>query len=146
MESVRTRSAGGIVIGDGGTVALVQSAASGFWTFPKGHVDEGETDEQTARREIMEEAGLVNLEYLDDLGEYERPHITLEGTDDLREMKVIHMFLFAAEPHAQLAPTMEMRDAKWVPYRELAEHILYLKDRAWLATVAPRVREAIQRD
>ncbi|MES2994623.1 MAG: NUDIX domain-containing protein [Patescibacteria group bacterium] len=146
MEITRTRSAGGIVLGDGGTVALVQSRSSGFWTFPKGHVDEGETDEQAARREILEEAGLTDLEYIDDLGEFERPHILPDGSDDPGETKVIKMFLFAAVPHAPLAPTMEMKDAKWVPFRELADHITYLKDRAWLATVAPRVREAIQRD
>lgn len=146
MDSVRTHSAGGIVIGDGGTVALVQSRSSGFWTLPKGHVDEGETDEEAARREIMEEAGLMNLELIDDLGEYERPHIQKDGSDDLSEIKIIHMFLFAAQPHAELEPTHEMKAAKWVSFRELADHILYPRDRAWLATVAPRVREAIQRD
>lgn len=146
MEPVRTRSAGGIVIGDHGTVVLVQSTTSGFWTLPKGHVDEGETDEEAARREIMEEAGLSELEYLDDLGEYERPHILSDGSDDPEEIKVMHMFLFAAPPHAVPCASMEMCDAKWVPFRELAGHITYLKDRAWLATIAKRVQEAIQRD
>ncbi|HEX5774815.1 MAG TPA: NUDIX domain-containing protein [Candidatus Paceibacterota bacterium] len=146
MEPVRTRSAGGIVIGDNGTVVLVQSATSGFWTLPKGHVDEGETDEEAARREIMEEAGLVELEYLDDLGEYERPHILPDGSDDPGEIKVIRMFLFAAQPHAIPCASMEMCAAKWVPFRELADSISYLKDRAWLATVAKRIQEAIQRD
>lgn len=146
MRPSRIRSAGGIVLGDGGTVVLVQSRASGFWTFPKGHVDEGETDEEAARREIEEESGLTDLELLDDLGEYERPHIMPDGSDDPDEIKVIHMYLFAAPPHATLMASHEMQDARWVPFRELAEHIAYLKDRVWFSTVAPRVREAIQRD
>ncbi len=33
--------------------------ADGHWGFPKGHVEEGETEEQTAKREILEETGLV---------------------------------------------------------------------------------------
>jgi 8-oxo-dGTP pyrophosphatase MutT (NUDIX family) len=146
MGPIRTRSAGGIVLGDGGTIALVQSRRSGFWTFPKGHVDEGETDEAAARREIAEEAGLIDLELLDDLGEYDRPHILPDGSDDPNEVKTIHMFLFAAIPHAVLAASHEMQNARWVPFRELADEIAYLKDRVWFSKIAPRVREAIQRD
>lgn len=146
MEPLHTRSAGGIVLGDGGTIALVQSRRSGFWTFPKGHVDEGETDEEAARREITEEAGLIDLELLDDLGVYDRPHIMPDGSDDPNEIKTIHMFLFAATPHAVLSASHEMQNARWVPFRELADEIAYLKDRVWFSTIAPRVREAIQRD
>lgn len=146
MLPERTKSAGGIVLGDGGTIALVQSRRSGFWTFPKGHVDPGETDEEAARREIFEEAGLTDLELLDDLGSYERPRIMPDGTDAPDEIKEIHMFLFAAQPGAALAPSHEMQDARWVSFREIADAIAYLKDRVWFSTVAPRVREAIQRD
>lgn len=32
--------------------------AYGHWGFPKGHVEEGETEEETARREILEETGI----------------------------------------------------------------------------------------
>ena len=34
-------------------------AAGGHWGFPKGHVEPGETEEETARREILEETGLT---------------------------------------------------------------------------------------
>ena len=34
------------------------------WDFPRGHVEPGEGEEQTARREIEEETGLNNLEIL----------------------------------------------------------------------------------
>ncbi|MBQ7794764.1 MAG: NUDIX domain-containing protein [Clostridia bacterium] len=33
--------------------------AMGHWGFPKGHVEEGETEQQTAKREILEETGIV---------------------------------------------------------------------------------------
>lgn len=36
---------------------LIQQTA-GFWGFPKGHVESGETEEQTALREIYEEVHL----------------------------------------------------------------------------------------
>jgi bis(5'-nucleosidyl)-tetraphosphatase len=34
------------------------------WDFPKGHVEAGEAEEQTARREIEEETGITSLEFL----------------------------------------------------------------------------------
>ena len=32
---------------------------SGYWVFPKGHMEEGETEQETALREIKEETGLT---------------------------------------------------------------------------------------
>lgn len=142
--ATKERTAGGIVLGDSGTVAMVRR--SDAWLFPKGHVEEGETDEQAARREIAEETGLENLELIDDLGSYERHAITKEGTDDLGRMKEIHMYLFAAAPHAELAPSHEIAEARWVSFSRLINEIGNAKDKAWFTTVFERVRHAIQRD
>lgn len=147
MEPRRTRSAGGVVLGDRGTIALVRSANGGAWTFPKGHVDPGETDEEAARREIAEETGLDSLELLDDLGSYERFRIGPHGDDsDESELKDIHLYLFAAEPGASLAPTMEIEEARWVPLPHLIDTLTHPKEKAWFTTVFERVRQAVQRD
>jgi 8-oxo-dGTP pyrophosphatase MutT (NUDIX family) len=148
----RSNSAGGIVIGDGGTLALIRSKYSQSWLFPKGGVEFGESDEEAARREIAEETGLTNLEYIDDLGEFTRPAIHRNG--EQFEEKHIRMFLFAAPPLAELSPAFadEIIEARWVSYREVPALLgtpnteWFLKDRAWFATVFDRVREAIQRD
>jgi 8-oxo-dGTP pyrophosphatase MutT (NUDIX family) len=150
MAASKTRSAGGIVLGDGGTIALVMSRNSQSWLFPKGHVEAGEDDEAAARREIKEEAGLDDLELIDDLGEFTRPTVIASGTLD--EEKTVKMFLFAAPRGAALAPTMEIREARWVNYREVPALLgsphtdWFAADRAWFASVFDRVREAIQRD
>ncbi|CAN5757433.1 hypothetical protein BH11PAT2_BH11PAT2_02430 [soil metagenome] len=150
MDVRTTRSAGGIVLGDSGTIAMVLSKNSHSWLLPKGHIEEGESDEDAARREIAEETGLTNLELLDDLGEFTRDAISFENTGP--EEKTIKMFLFAAQPHAVLAPTLEIDEARWVPFRELADTLgsphreWFVRDRAWLTTVFERVRQAIQRD
>lgn len=36
----------------------VKSKGNGDWGFPKGHVEAGETEKETAKREILEETGL----------------------------------------------------------------------------------------
>lgn len=149
MEVRRVRTAGGIVLGDSGTVAMVLSENSNAWLFPKGHIEEGETDEEAARREILEETGLSDLEYLDDLGGFTRTH----QKDGVQEEKEVRMFLFAAPMHAALAPTREIREARWVSLKEVPDMLgmgpnpeWFSRDRGWFTTVFERVRQGIQRD
>lgn len=143
--------AGGIVLGDHGTIALVMSRASGTWLFPKGRIEVGETDEEAARREVTEETGITELEYIDDLGTLNRPY-DRDG-DVLHPGKRIRMFLFAAEPHAELAPTKEIDGARWVSLGNVMDVLgvgerpeRFVADRAWFTTVFERVRQAVQRD
>lgn len=141
-----TQSAGGVVIGPRGTIALVRNrGGNGAWLFPKGHVDEGETDEEAARREVQEETGLTDLEFIDDLGTYSRFAIRADGSEDTSHLKEIHMFLFAAQ-NFNLAPTMEIEEARWVSFSNAIEEIGSAADKAWFVSQFERVRHAIQRD
>lgn len=58
-------AAGGIVI-DSNKVLLVRNRKSeyvddpkSFWGFPKGHMEEGETPKDAAKREVSEETGFI---------------------------------------------------------------------------------------
>ena len=42
----------------------------GHWEFPKGHVEEGESDEKTMRREIEEETGIKDLKIIPGFKKY----------------------------------------------------------------------------
>lgn len=44
----------------------------GHWGFAKGHVEQGETDEQTARREVAEETGIKDLKIIAGFKELEK--------------------------------------------------------------------------
>lgn len=39
-------------------ILLIKHINSGHWSFPKGHVEQGETEVETALREIKEETSL----------------------------------------------------------------------------------------
>lgn len=39
-------------------ILLIKHINSGHWSFPKGHVENGETEMETAKREIMEETSI----------------------------------------------------------------------------------------
>lgn len=145
-EVHHTDSAGGIILSERGEIALVRNRPGTDWFFPKGGVEAGETLEETARREIEEETGLAELEYLDDLGRYDRYSIRPDGTYDESAPMTIHMYLFAAPRGAAPSPSHEILDAVWKPYREVADALEDAKDRAWFVSVFERVREAIQRD
>lgn len=42
---------------------LIKNRRSAHWGFPKGHVEQGENDHQTAYREVLEETGIrINIQ------------------------------------------------------------------------------------
>ena len=71
QEIVREPTSGGVIFrrdkGGGVEILLIQDGKD-RWTIPKGHIEEGETAEQTTIREIGEEAGLTNIEVYGWLG------------------------------------------------------------------------------
>ena len=65
MNSKVDFAAGGIVV-DNNKVLLVKNRKSeyadepkSFWGFPKGHMEEGETPKEAAKREVSEETGFI---------------------------------------------------------------------------------------
>lgn len=52
-----TIKAGCLVLNDNGQVLLVTDKSRTIWAFPKGHAEVGETEEQVAMRETLEETG-----------------------------------------------------------------------------------------
>jgi 8-oxo-dGTP pyrophosphatase MutT (NUDIX family) len=43
---------------------------SGHWEFPKGHIEKGETEEETVRRETFEETGINDLKIIPGFKKY----------------------------------------------------------------------------
>ncbi len=71
QEIVREPTAGGIVFrrdSKGEIEILLIQDHKDRWTIPKGHIEEGETAQEAARREIGEEAGLHDIDMLGWLG------------------------------------------------------------------------------
>ncbi len=70
MKKEYLEKAGAIIIREenGSKKVLLAHRSRGFndWSFPKGHIEAGETPEVTAKREVMEETGL-DIELLEEL-------------------------------------------------------------------------------
>lgn len=62
------RSAGAVVFyleGRAEPEYLLLHYTAGHWDFPKGNIEAGETEKQAATREIREETGITDVEFLD---------------------------------------------------------------------------------
>ncbi|MBB1552485.1 NUDIX domain-containing protein [Candidatus Saccharibacteria bacterium] len=71
QEIVREPTAGGVIFRRNKKneveILLIQDSKD-RWTIPKGHIEEGETAQETAKREIGEEAGLHDVKIIGWLG------------------------------------------------------------------------------
>ena len=68
-EPIKYHAAGGVVIRENGRkMLLLEVAGRKELRLPKGHIEDGETVEQAAVREVQEETGYADVEIIDDLG------------------------------------------------------------------------------
>ena len=116
------RAAGGVVVragSEGPEVLLVHRPAYDDWTFPKGKLERGETEEQCALREVEEETGLRCT-----LGR------ELESTtykDGKGRRKRVRYWLMEVES-GELGFDNETDDARWLSPGKAAEMLSYSRD------------------
>jgi 8-oxo-dGTP diphosphatase len=102
------RAAGGLVTRPAGTgveVLVVHRPRYDDWSLPKGKADPGETDEETARREVAEETGYVCA-----LGE---ELTTVRYTDRKGRPKQVRYWHMTVEGAVAWAPNEEVDDRRW---------------------------------
>jgi ADP-ribose pyrophosphatase YjhB (NUDIX family) len=133
-EYRKTLTAGGVVINPEGKV-LVVSQHGTSWSLPKGHIDEGEANLEAAQREIYEESGVTELEYIKDLGVYERYRIGLEAEEDKSELKTIYMYLFKTNQMDLKPVDPENPEALWVDKEIVGDLLTHIKDKEFYLSV-----------
>jgi len=125
QEIVREPTAGGVVFRrtkDGEIEILLIQDAKDRWTIPKGHIEEGENAQQTARREIGEEAGLKDVEMLGWLGKI---HFRYRRVDKLVLMTT-QIYLVRAKGDTNAIQKEEwMNGIKWFKFNDALDAIEY---------------------
>lgn len=124
QEIVREPTAGGIVFrhGENGVEILLIQDAKDRWTIPKGHIEPGETAQQTAKREIGEEAGLQSVDILGWLGKI---HFRYRRIDKLVLMTT-QIYLVRAKGDTNAIKKEEwMNGIKWFRFHDALEAIEY---------------------
>jgi len=125
-------SAGGVVLRKINSRTEILLAFSNFskgWVLPKGHVDKGETIEETAVREVREETGLSDFKLVSKLGVITRP--SKEYSGEIVE-KDIHVFVFKTFSNINPTPENEHEKTKWFELFEGINKIRFKPDRDFL--------------
>jgi mutator protein MutT len=129
-------SAGGLVVDHSGKNGLLigrrdHKDASGqriLWSLPKGHIEEGETPEQAALREVAEETGIESA--------IERSLGVIDFwfmAGGKRIHKTVHHYLFR-ETGGTLAPQeSEVDEVGWFPLSEIVERLAYPDEKKLIA-------------
>lgn len=114
-----TRAAGGVVVRDG-LVLLVHRPAYDDWTFPKGKVEPGETDEECALREVEEETGL-RCELEDELP-------STRYADSKGRPKRVRWWRMRPLVGSEAAAAHEVDEVRWVAPADAAALLSYDRD------------------
>lgn len=117
VDSLLRKSCGVIPYRKAGqeTQYLILLQTNGCWSFPKGHMEPGETETETALRELREEAGLTAslIPGLRAVSEYSIPPHTKK-----------QVVLFLGEVRGDLAlQEKEIASCRWVSARELPDYL-----------------------
>lgn len=125
QEIVREPTSGGIIFRhgkDGGVEILLIQDGKDRWTIPKGHIEEGETAEETTRREIAEEAGLKEVEILGWLGKI---HFRYRRIDKLVLMTTQIYLVRALGDTNAIQKEDWMNGIKWFKFNDALDAIEY---------------------
>ena len=142
-------SAGGLVIDglDGprdeqvaALIGRIDRRGRMLWSLPKGHIEMGETAEQTAIREVAEETG-IRGSVLAALGRIDYWFVT----DGRRVHKTVHHYLMRFSGGELSDEDLEVAEVAWVPIQELPSRLAYADERR-LAQVADELIDKLQSD
>ena len=117
------KSCGAVVYGEEGgrRSYLLLHYSEGHWDFPKGHVEAGESEEQTARREILEETGISKLEF-EPLFRHVISYWYARGAEKIPKQAI---FFLAKTAGKEVSLSDEHAGYLWLPFRLAREKVTY---------------------
>ncbi len=128
MRTVDETSAGGLVVdtetGHAAVIGRLDRRGRLLWSLPKGHIEDGETVEQAAVREVAEETG-IDSAVVASLGSIDYWFVA----EDRRVHKTVHHFLLRALGGELSDADVEVTEVAWVPLADLPARLAYADER-----------------
>jgi bis(5'-nucleosidyl)-tetraphosphatase len=93
----------------------------GHWEFPRGGIEKGESLEETARREIEEETGIKNIEFIEGFKEWIKFFFKLKGDGIMK----IATFFLAETKTEEIKLSHEHEDHAWLKYEDALDKLTF---------------------
>ena len=93
----------------------------GHWGFSKGHIEKGESFEDTVRREVKEETGLGDIKIINGFKEWIKYFFKLKGKNIFK----IVTYLLAETKTKEVKISWEHTGYKWLAYEEALEQLTF---------------------
>ncbi|MEK7124556.1 MAG: NUDIX domain-containing protein [Patescibacteria group bacterium] len=127
------KSAGAIIYRmiSGEPYYLLLHYPSGHWEFAKGHIEKGESNEQTVKREIEEETGIKDIEIIPGFKDYSkyffRKNYGLEGEAKKKAPWVFKLVVFylAKTGSDDVKISKEHKGFAWLPFDAALKRLTY---------------------
>lgn len=130
LECLYESSCGAVVFRDVGSIRkflLIKNKRSAHWGFPKGHIERGETLQQTAKREVLEETGLhINI---------------IDGYSSTSEYKIagkvekrVTIFVASTTDVKTILQQEEIDDYIWLDFENALKQLKFENDRSILTS------------
>jgi len=118
----RVKSCGAVVFKKNAQVEyLLLHYGGGHWDFVKGEVEEGESEQDTARRELEEETGLTDAQFFDDFRE--EISYFFRSADQTIYKQVIYFLVQTKSSTVKLS--YEHAEYTWLGYDEALEKLTF---------------------
>lgn len=137
---IKEKSCGAVVytVADGEIKYLLVQMLGGHFSFPKGHVESGESEVQTALREIKEETDLdVSLDTVFRRTVVYSPYAGCE--------KEVVYFVARAKSCDTVCQQSEIRSALWLLYDDAIDRVTFDNDKKILASANEYLKNTLQR-
>ena len=107
----------GCIITENEKILLIRQI-SGMWGFPKGHIEEGETEEETAIREVKEETN-IDVEV-----DSSKRYVMHYNTDKKNYKEVVLFVAKKVGGYLRMQPE-EIMEAGWFEYKDAIKMLSY---------------------
>ncbi|MFD6065619.1 NUDIX hydrolase [Amycolatopsis sp. WAC 04182] len=128
LTTVDETSAGGLVVdaerANAALIGRLDRHGRLLWSLPKGHIEDGETVEQTAVREVKEETG-ISAQVLRPLGTIDYWFVA----ERRRVHKTVHHFILESTGGELSDEDVEVTEVAWVPLADLETKLAYSDER-----------------
>jgi len=85
-----------------------------YWGFPKGHIEKGEKEIDTVKREVAEETGIKDIKFIDGFKETEKYFFKQRGKTVFKTVS----YLLAETKTKEINLSFEHLNYKWLPYEK----------------------------